>query len=138
MINGFEIETKPLSETEKLMLPELMEGFKNKYGEENAVKSEYIISQMKKRGHKIGGARLRKLVNFIRIEGMIPNLMATSKGYYRETDPDKLKTYVESLKQRAEAIMSVAMAMQRNNKRQVKEFNNSIEVEENGQSAIKF
>jgi len=108
MINGFEYETGPLDDTELQMVAQFVKGFSGKIGADNAVTSDQIIFGMKARGYKITGARVRKIIHYIRIKGLVKNLVATSKGYYIETDPDKIKEYVNGLKQRAAAITAVA------------------------------
>ncbi len=125
MIKGFEKETKPLTEDDLKILPFLISGLNNHKGEENAIKAEDIVSSMRMTGErkemkamsKFGGARLRKLVGHIRREGLIKELVSTSKGYWVETDREKIKHCITSLHQRATAIQSVssAMAMRWNN-----------------------
>lgn len=108
MITGFEEETGTLTNEEMSMAQLFVKGFSTKIGEANAVKSSEIIAKLKVKGFTLTGARLRKIVNFIRINGWIKNLVATSKGYYIEPDPEKVQEYKQSLKQRAAAIIAVA------------------------------
>lgn len=108
MINGFEEETGPLSTEEISLVPRLIKGFSHRIGEKNAITSDQIIYKLKAEGHKMSGPRLRKIVNHIRTKKILVNLIATSKGYYIETDPDKIRDYIDSLKARANAIMAVA------------------------------
>lgn len=125
MIKGFETETKPLTEDEAKTLPWLITGFNNHKGEDNAITASNIISSMRLTGTerdmktlmKFNGARLRKLVNHIRREGLIKELVSTSKGYWVETDREKIKDCITSMHQRATAIQAVssAMAMRWNN-----------------------
>lgn len=63
-------------------------------------------------GLSITGARMRKIINWIRTKGLIPNLIASSAGYYVSNDPEEIDKYVFSLKQRAHAILHVAQVMQ--------------------------
>lgn len=108
MINNFEEQTSPLNEEEMHMMKMMIPAFKNKVGIKNAITSGEIIAKMEERGYKIGGARLRKIVNHIRTRRLVNNLVASSKGYYIENDPDKIMEYRESLIQRANAIKAVA------------------------------
>jgi hypothetical protein len=62
---------------------------------------------------KITGARLRKLINYIRRKDMIPCLVASSKGYYIATDNEDMRRFVTSLQQREDAIRAVRIAMER-------------------------
>lgn len=108
MIINFEEYTAPLSETEKQLIPLFLLGLRGKVGEKNAVNSGKMERGLRVMGHKVNGARIRKIINHIRINNLLPNLIATSKGYYIETDKTKIKLYVESLRARAQAIMAVA------------------------------
>lgn len=125
MLKGFGTETKPLTEDEVDLLEPLMQGFNSHKGEDNAIKAKDIISGMRALGKdadfkplaRFSGARLRKLVNHIRREGLIVELVSTSKGYWVETDREKIKDCIISMHQRAQAIQAVstAMAMRWNN-----------------------
>ena len=125
MLKGFETETKPLTVDEANILDPLVRGLNNHKGEDQAIKAKDIIAAMRALGEgdefsalaKFNGARLRKLVNHIRREGLIVELVSTSKGYWVETDREKIKDCITSLHQRATAIqeVSTAMAMRWNN-----------------------
>jgi len=108
MINGFEEETSPLTEEELRLVPKFVNSFTSKIGEEMAVSSKEIEEKFRNIGIRITGPRIRKIVNYIRLNHLVKNLIATSKGYYVEDNPEKLKRYVESLRQRAAAIQAVA------------------------------
>jgi carbamoylphosphate synthase small subunit len=117
MIKGFEEESKPLTPEEAKLIEPLVKGFNGHTGEENAIKAHEIIESMKKwcsnNDVKItfNGSRLRKLVNHIRLNGLIEELIATSKGYWVETNREKIKDCITSLHQRANAIQAVSSAM---------------------------
>ena len=109
MLNGFHDQTKELTEYERnTLLPIIISGLQRKVGIENAITSKEIESKLNLKGYDVSGARLRKLINFIRINGLIDCLIASSKGYWIEDDKDKLLKYINSLEQRAESIMHVA------------------------------
>ena len=109
MIHGFEQQTHDLTPDE-LRLAGLLKSFLMNYkGTDNAITNNEIIMHFKmKHGVNLGtGARVRKMINFIR-RTQIPNLSANSKGYWIEDDLRKLAEYRDSLKQRAESIKAVA------------------------------
>ena len=104
MITNFEEYTKELTVEEMKLLPLLMSGFK-KRTKENPVKAPEIIAGINKTGvAKITEPRLRKLCNFIRSKSILP-LIATSNGYYISYDPDEVSRQIQSLEERASAIM---------------------------------
>ena len=110
MINGFEKETQPLDEYEKnYLLPIVLKGLKKKTHESLAVTNQVMIEALKQRGYKVTPARLRKIINFIRCQGLIRNLVASSKGYWIESDSIRRQKYKQSIKQRAEAMMSILL-----------------------------
>lgn len=112
MINGFEEQTHELTEyEEKTLLPPIIKGLKTKVGEQNAITSTEIVKRMKELGFKLDPARLRKIINHIRVNNLIYNLLATSKGYYIATDESECRSFIESLDQRINAIISVRDAM---------------------------
>tara|TARA_R110002012_G_scaffold26744_3_gene86520 strand:- start:2526 stop:2900 length:375 start_codon:yes stop_codon:yes gene_type:complete len=111
-INGFENKTYELTEYEKnVLLPTLIKGLRTKIGVEKAVTSNQILERLQNKGFDLNSARIRKLINYIRVNHEIPFLMASSKGYYIEHDVTKMKSYIESLKQRANSILNVAQCL---------------------------
>ena len=118
MIKGFENETAPLSEyEERTLLPVMVRSLAVKRGRASAVTSTYICGRLKAKGYDINGARVRKLINHIRVRGLVPRLIATSDGYYIASDNRELSDYIESLKGREAAIRSVREAMERQQNR---------------------
>ena len=114
MITGFDKETAPLTEYEEgTLLPIMVRCLARKRGRSNAVTSAYICDRLKGLGYDINGARVRKLVNHIRIKGLVPRLIATSDGYYIATDNRDLACYIDSLKGREQAIRAVREAMEK-------------------------
>ena len=115
MINGFEKETEDLSEYELTeLLPILLKHLPRKIGIENAITGAAIRKGIRLNlDYIIGGARLRKLINYIRKNDLIPHLVASSKGYYVACSNTEIERFIESLKQRETAIRVVRIAMQR-------------------------
>ena len=116
MINGFEDYTYELTEYEQNVVLKLAV-FVLKYarGKEKAITNQKAIREMKKidESVKVDGPRFRKIVSFIRVNGLIPNLIATSKGYYITDDRDEMISYIESLDQRVNQIVRVRESMVR-------------------------
>ena len=114
MIYGFEKETEPLCEYEReTLLPIMVACLSRKVGKDKAVKNEYMCEKMEEHNYHIGPARVRKIINHIRVNDLIECLMATNKGYYITEDPQEMRNYISSLKGREEAIRAVRMAMER-------------------------
>jgi len=115
MINGFEDQTEPLTEYEESeILPHIVRGLRLKVGKAMSVTNKAIVEGMKRNlGLKITEPRVRKIINHIRVNDLVPCLIATSQGYYIAESEQELKDYEESLLGREEAIRSVRLSIQR-------------------------
>ena len=117
MIKGFDNETEPLTEYERdVLVPVMIRGLISKVGKERAVTNKYIVSCMKKQDYKISDARVRKVINFIRTNDLVPCLIATSDGYYIAESEKELLDYEESLLGREDAIRAVRLSINRQRK----------------------
>lgn len=116
MITNFEDITCRLNPEEAQMLPTLVEIMKTKTGSRNAITSGEINYLMKQSGHvKIYGARIRKLIHYIRIENLVPRLIATSKGYYIPSTKQEFAQYIKSLEERILSIQQIKAEMIKQN-----------------------
>ena len=115
MITGFEEQTEPLTDQEReVFLPPIIKGLRVKAGKEKAVTNKDIVRGLKANCDiKIGEARVRKMINYIRNNDIIPCLIATSKGYYIAETKDEMLDYIDSLYGRVEAIEADALSMKR-------------------------
>jgi len=115
MINGFQEQTEPLTEYEETqLLPQIVRGLSLKVGKNNAVTNTAIVRGMKANLNlKVSEPRVRKIINHIRNNDLVPCLIATSQGYYIAESEQELKEYEDSLLGREEAIHSVRMSIQR-------------------------
>ena len=104
MINGFENETAPLADWELDLIPRVAALLSTAYGKDKAVYNQTILAlcpELK------SGARVRKVINYIRTEGIVPCLIASSKGYFVAETELELLEYEDSLTNRATAIFEV-------------------------------
>ena len=113
MLKGFDEQTQQLTDyEEQTLLPVIIAGLRCKYGSDMAVTNKYIVGRLQPR-YKITDSRLRKVINHIRVNDMIPGLVATSNGYYIATSEEEMADYIESLRGREDAIRAVRLAMER-------------------------
>tara|TARA_R110000772_G_scaffold36091_4_gene86597 strand:+ start:3474 stop:3839 length:366 start_codon:yes stop_codon:yes gene_type:complete len=111
-ITNFEDHTNELNDRELEILPLVIHSFR-KYEKDNPIKSEDIVKKMNiylfERDFKIKmtGARLRKMVNYIRSNSLIP-LIATSKGYFTSNNKKDIQDQIISLMERARSIVRCA------------------------------
>ena len=115
MITGFEEQTEPLTDMEReVFLPPIIKGLRVKIGKDKTVTNRDIVRGLKANLNiKIGEARVRKMINHIRNNDIIPCLIATSKGYYIAETKDEMLDYIDSLYGRVEAIEADALSMKR-------------------------
>jgi hypothetical protein len=117
MITNFEEYTHELSSDEMEILPIVVHGFRN-YKKTNPIKSELIVSRMNEylntKGYKIKmtGVRLRKMVNYIRTNGIIP-LIANSHGYFTSDCKQTIQEQIQSLRERANSIERCAEGLKK-------------------------
>lgn len=113
MIRNFESQTKPLTDWEQTtLLPIMVQELSKHRSGKNAIKSDRLaIIVQEACGQKPNGARIRKVVNHIRVCGIIPCLCATSDGYYVAANINEISDCVTSLRQRARQIDQVASAL---------------------------
>lgn len=113
MIKGFTEQTKHLTGYEQdVLLPYVVSGLRTKIGEGNAIKMQAMCDGMKSTGFKVSPARMRKIINHIRRNGLVDRLMASSKGYWIEMNDGRLRDYIAGLRERAGAINNVADALE--------------------------
>ena len=113
MIEGWETETDRLTKEEEALVPSMCVGLRLRVGSAKAVTATEITQGYSTRGQKMSGARVRKLINHIRRHGLVPNLVASSRGYYIATDDEDKARYIRSLRARVDAILAVVEAFQK-------------------------
>jgi hypothetical protein len=105
MITTFEEQTHPLTDYElKTLLPLMIQGFTTKIGVSKCVTNPQICKALKNKGFEVNEPRIRKLVFYIRQQNLVPNLIASSSGYWIATDRKEVDTWINSLQSRIDAI----------------------------------
>jgi hypothetical protein len=111
MINGFDKETVPLSDYERETLLPIVANWLKATSRSRPIINKMATSWLRDRGYNITEARFRKIVSAIRLEAIVENVIATSKGYYVSDDASEIADYIQSLRERAGAITAVADAL---------------------------
>ena len=73
--------------------------------------SYMIASAIRKQGHTCDSLRVRRIVNHIRCNAIIPCLAAGSNGYFVATNADDITETINSLEGRVDAIQEVIEAL---------------------------
>ena len=76
---------------------------------------------MQEKGYEMNEARTRKIINHIRINGLVYNLVASGKGYYIAETESEMRRYISSLLSREGAIAAMRMALEQQLERMKKE-----------------
>lgn len=108
MLTGFEDITPELSDDEKEIAELVAKGLKVRVGREKAISNRKMREKIAEKNVKVGDAKMRKVVQYIRIEGLVPLLVASNEGYYVAKDEEEVRGHYRSLKQRARAISKLA------------------------------
>jgi len=102
MLTGFEKLTKELNDDELNKVDTIVKGLGARIGKNNAITSSRICDKM-----NLTAVRLRKIIHFIRINGLLFGLCSNSKGYYMASNLDELDECIISLKQRIRSQVDV-------------------------------
>lgn len=115
MVKNFEEYTAHLSPYElEMLVPVLKNELRTHVGAKNAIRNKELCAMMDMKGYQgMREARVRKCINYIRMNGLVPNLVANSNGYYCATSIKEVEKYLDSLKERATAIWSMMSALRR-------------------------
>lgn len=112
-ITNFEDWTHELTEEELELIPIFKKALKLKIGKSNAITNSDIQKGLEKNLNiKLNPARIRKIIQYIRLTGKVERLIASSKGYYISNDKKEIIKYIESLMQRADMIQLLAKQLQ--------------------------
>jgi hypothetical protein len=114
MITNFEKQTQDLtSEEMNRVLPLVVRGLNSHVGKSNAISSSDIKKALKtKYNINLYSTRLRKIVNYLRINDIVPFLCSCGKGYYIGTNEDVLNT-IQSLNERISSMQNVVNSLKR-------------------------
>lgn len=110
MIKGFELETHGLTEFElKELIPILVKGFNKRVGKDKAITNSAIIKILTNKYdlNHISEPRIRKAIHFIRDNGLVPRLIASSNGYWVATSQKEMEDWRDSLLGRINAIKNI-------------------------------
>ena len=108
MINEFPEQTSDLSKEELELIQSIIKGLKLRYGKETAITGAEICSKM-----NLNGARLRKMINHIRVNSLLHRLCGSKNGYFMANDSKELDDYIISFKQRIKSQVYVLNALEK-------------------------
>jgi hypothetical protein len=107
MINDFENITYELTEDELNKVHLIIKGISLRKGKDMAVSGTLICEKM-----NLQGARLRKIINYIRVKNLHYGLCSCVKGYYTASTLKELQGCIIGLKQRIASQVKVLNALE--------------------------
>ena len=111
MRTNFEDITFELTAEEAQYAKIISEKICQNIGKSNAVTSTRIIAFFAKKEIKLNPGRLRKIIQYIRISGMVENLVGCSKGYYVAANSEEAAASVLSLREQIRSIQATAESL---------------------------
>lgn len=113
MLNGFEEQTKKLTDKEKIQARIIYRYLSNAFSVGKGITNDKMRKMFKlETGDKISGARVRKMINWMHVNGYLKGLKATSNGYAQAKSLDELISYKESLVGRISAVQERIKAVE--------------------------
>ena len=101
MLEGFEDITYDITAKELRWAKYVAQHLRIKIGKKDIVTSKKMRDGIRdQKGWKISDSRMRKILNYIRAEGLVSCLCATSRGYYVAANKQEWESYMRSLGQR--------------------------------------
>lgn len=117
MIKGFEHQTMELNDYEReILLPIFVRSLSKRIGKAKAATNKYICERLSELGYTLNDSRLRKIINYIRTNGLVPCLVAANCGYYVAESEQDLLDYEESLLGRENEIRRVRLSIEKQRK----------------------
>lgn len=104
MIDGFETYSPELTEEDKKVAQWIARGIERRVGKDRAITNKEMRERLKERNIQLSGPKVRKIVQYIRVSGLVPLLMATSEGYCVARDLEEFDQYLESFRQRTRSM----------------------------------
>jgi len=103
-----------LSKDEILIAHELSKFFMLYFvGPDNCRTNKQIQKYYNAKGYKLNDIRVRRIIRYIRLNNMVPFLVASAKGYYRTTDQQDILRFLESCRQRERAQQEMRQAIEK-------------------------
>ena len=106
MIKGFEEYTIEISKEDFPKVNRIVFGLSHKIGKVNAVTNSYMRKALATNfSMNIGDAEMRKLIQYIRQNNLVPRLCSNSSGYYVAADDAEWLEWTESYRSRINSMI---------------------------------
>ena len=116
MLKGFEDITLDITPDEIILAKWIAKGLALRVGKDRAISNKEIREIMEeKHDEKISDVRMRRMIQYIRLHNLVPQLCASSKGYYRANPlTTEWEDWKESMRQRIRQMQWTLAAAEQN------------------------
>lgn len=83
----------------------------DRVGAQHAITNRELRKRLADYHVDVSDSVVRAMINHIRSNGLVPDLIASAKGYYRAMDFAELEQYCNSLEGRSREILKVRQAL---------------------------
>lgn len=112
-----------IKDYELIYVQPVINGLSKVIGSKNAISNSQILESMHNHGYKdLNSITIRRIINHIRKNDLLPLLCANSNGYFLPKSLDELDTYLSSIKHRIDMQIHIYNKLQS----QREEFLNNI------------
>jgi hypothetical protein len=101
---GFEDIVPSISEEEEELARTVAKGLRARVGKGKAITNAQMRRKLAEQNIRIGGPKMRKIIQHIRLNNLVPLLVASSHGYYVAETDQEVEEYRRSLAERRRAI----------------------------------
>jgi arginine repressor len=111
MITGFEEYTIDVQESELRTVNLIAKSISLRVGEENAITNSEIRKKLLERDIEVSDAKIRKFIQYIRVNKLCTMLCASKKGYYTASSEEDWIKYRESFRERVRSMQFTLACM---------------------------
>ncbi len=105
MLENFKEITVELSQDEEELVDIVINRFRLLPGKGNIVTNPQMLKRLNEKFNMtLTEPRIRKIIQFIRLNNLLPGLIGTSRGYYYTDNLEEIETWILSMQQRERAI----------------------------------
>ena len=114
MLKGFEQHTSKMTEAEIQLAHQLIPAFKKRNSNNPILASEIcrLVNEKMNLDFKLSEVRLRRIINYYRINSILP-VLSNKNGYYVSENVNEIEECIDSLTQRAIAILDTTFGLEK-------------------------
>ena len=96
---------------ENILMPMVVKCLGLHIGRDQTISNRKMCEALQDWGYEASGIRMRKIINYIRRHKLIKCLVATNRGYHVTRDKDEMRSYIDSIQGRIDALEELKEAL---------------------------